>query len=354
MSTVSPLGYYMDFVEGLPKSDGYNVILVVVDRFTKYAHFIPLVHPFTAQTVAKAFLANVVKLHGFPRTIVSDRDKIFTSTFWKELFKLAVVELHTSTSYHPQTDGQTERVNQCLEMYLRCAVHDCPTKWMKWLALAEFWYNTCYHTSLGCSPFKALYGMDPPSVVIPVLQFSDHTDVVELMKERQLHTEFLKNHLSRAQNRIKMQADKNRVDRPFQVGEQVLLKLQPYAQSSLVNRPCPKLAYKFFGPYSVLERVGNAAYRLDLPTDSKIHHVFHVSQLKPFTADYSPVFSDLPTIVELDTDSVMPEQILERRLVKKGNSAATQVLVKWTGLPQEMATWEDYHVLKKRFPSTPV
>jgi hypothetical protein len=110
----------MDFIEGLPLSEGYNTILVVVDRYTKYAHFLPLKHPFTAQHVAKLVLQNVVKLHGCPKSIVTDRDMIFLSTFWKKLFLLMDTKLLKSSSYQPQTDGQSERVNQCLEMYLRC------------------------------------------------------------------------------------------------------------------------------------------------------------------------------------------------------------------------------------------
>jgi len=119
----------LDFIEGLPKSKHYNCILVVVDKFSKYSHFIALTHPFTAIQVAIQFMDHVFKLHGMPQAMVSDRDKIFTIAVWQELFKLTGTELHMSTSYHPQTDGQTERVNQCLEAYLRCFVHACPTKW---------------------------------------------------------------------------------------------------------------------------------------------------------------------------------------------------------------------------------
>ena len=118
----------MDFIEGLPKSEGKAVILVVVDRFSKYAHSIPLSHPFTVKQVADAYLDNVQKLHEPPTVIVSDRDKIFTSGLSQDLFKALGVQLHMSTSYHPQTDGQTERVNQCLEGYLRCMVFDNPKK----------------------------------------------------------------------------------------------------------------------------------------------------------------------------------------------------------------------------------
>jgi len=124
----------LDFIEGLPKSEGYIVILVVVDRFTKYAHFIPLNHSYSALTVAQVIFDIVVKLYGLPQSMVSDRDKVFTSQVWKELFQLLGVNLAFSTSYHPQTDGQTERVNKCLEMYLRCSVGDSPAKWKTWLA----------------------------------------------------------------------------------------------------------------------------------------------------------------------------------------------------------------------------
>jgi hypothetical protein len=135
------------------------------------------------------------------------------------------------------------------------------------------------------------------------------------------------------------------------VGEQVLLKLQPYVQSLVVRRPCPKLALKYFGPYSVLERIGEVAYRLDLRTHSQVHHVFHVSQLKAYTPDHTLVFSELPAAPQLDLADLKPESVLDRRLTKKGNAAVTQVLIKWNSLPAELATWEDYSVLKVRYPS---
>jgi hypothetical protein len=128
----------MDFIEGLPNSDGYNVILVVVDCLTKYAHFIPLKHPFTAAQVASTFLDNVDKLHAVPHSTISDHDHVFTSAFWRALFRIVGTQLHYSTAYHAQTDGQTEHVNQCLEMYLRCVVHKGPNKWCAWLPMAEF------------------------------------------------------------------------------------------------------------------------------------------------------------------------------------------------------------------------
>lgn len=146
--------------------------------------FLPVKHPYTAQSIAKLLLNHVIKLHGFPKTIVSDRDKIFLSRFWKELFKLHGTHLLMSTAYHPQTDGQTERTNQCLEMYLRCSVHDQPRQWKAWLPLAELWYNSSYHSALGCSPFMALYGHDPILPTAPTVPSDTSLSAVELISER--------------------------------------------------------------------------------------------------------------------------------------------------------------------------
>lgn len=126
----------MDFITGLPKSQGKDVIFVVVDRLSKYAHFMTLSHP--AVEVAQKYIDQVFQLHGWPRSIVSDRDTIFLSNFWQALFSIQGTNLLHSSAYHPQTDEQTEVVNKCLENFLRCMCSDCPKDWSLWLPLAEW------------------------------------------------------------------------------------------------------------------------------------------------------------------------------------------------------------------------
>ena len=118
----------LDFIEGLPKSRGKDTILVVVDRLSTYAHFMALAHPFTATMVAQLYFDHIFKLHGVPKTLVSDRDKVFLSQFWQELFRLQHVSLHISTAYHPQSDGQSAVVNKSLEGYLRCMIRENTTR----------------------------------------------------------------------------------------------------------------------------------------------------------------------------------------------------------------------------------
>jgi len=155
----------MDFIDGLSSSQSHDTIMVVVDRLSKFAHFVPLKHPYTALSVAKAFISNIIRLHGMPLSIVSDRDRIFLSNFWRSLFQLHSTAFCYSSNYHPQLDGQTEVINHILEQYLRCYTYDNPKKWLEWLSWDEFGYNTSVHSSTKITPFEAVYGVPPPSMI---------------------------------------------------------------------------------------------------------------------------------------------------------------------------------------------
>ncbi|CAM8905715.1 unnamed protein product [Rhodiola kirilowii] len=154
----------MDFITHLSSSTGKTVIWVVVDRLTKYGHFIALSTGLTAVTLAEKFVQEIVRLHGFPKDIVSDRDPLFMSQFWQEVFCLQGTTLSTSSAHHPQTDGQTEVLNRCVEDYLRCYVADNAKDWVRFLPWAEWQYNTAWHSATRMTPFEAVYGRKPPGI----------------------------------------------------------------------------------------------------------------------------------------------------------------------------------------------
>jgi hypothetical protein len=285
----------MDFIDGLPVSRQYNCLLVVVDKLTKYAHFIPVRHPYNASKIAEVFVDNVYRLHGMPQNLVSDRDPVFTSHFWQFVFKATGTNLKMSTANHPETDGQTERVNQSVECYLRCFISAHPQHWAKWISLCEFWYNTNWHASLGKSPFELLYGRQPRYFGITATDSIASGDTDDWLQERVVILDSVRQHLLRMQQRMKAQADKHRTEREFAVGEEVFLKLQPYIQPFVARRANHKLAFKFFGPYQIMERIGQVAYKLKLPESSRVHPVFRVSQLKPCIGPPHQVLPQLPS-----------------------------------------------------------
>lgn len=241
----------MDFITGLLKAKGFKAILVVIDRLSKYAHFILLKHPYTARVVAEIFIKEVERLHGIPASILSNRDPIFVSSFWKELFKLQETQLKISIAYHPQTDGQTKVINRCLETFLRYFILDLPKSWLQWLSWVEFWYNTTFHISIGTTLFEAIYGRHSPKLIYFLLGEVKVEVVRRELQDRDEVLRQLKFHLARAQGQMKVQADKKRIDRSFEVGEWVFLKLRPHGQLTMVTRICPKLAPWYYGPFLV-------------------------------------------------------------------------------------------------------
>ncbi|KAL0326173.1 UNVERIFIED_CONTAM: Transposon Ty3-G Gag-Pol polyprotein [Sesamum radiatum] len=308
----------MDFEEGLLTSVGKDMILVVVDRLSKYAHFIALKHPFSAVVVAQVFMENSFRLHGMSKTIVSDRDPVFMSRFWREYFQLQGVQLKPSTAYHPQTDGQTEVVNKCLECYLCCITGDQPKEWVHWLPLAEWWYNTSFHSSIRTTTYEVVYGQPPPTP-IPYEAFSSSIETVDRsLQHREATIKVLKEHLHNAQHKMKTQADKKRSEREVAEGDL---------------------------------RVGAVAYKLELPEGTRIHPIFHVSQLKKKTGS-SSCAPYLPTTLTAHGYVILEQEaVLDRRLVKRNNKPITQVLVKWYNAPSEESLWENLYDLQARFPN---
>lgn len=326
----------LDFVEGLPRSKGIDAVLVVVDCLSKYAHFIGLSHPFTAPGVEQLFIKEIVRLHGFPCTIVSDQDRIFMSLFWKELFRVQGTQLNRTTTYYPQSDGQTEVVNKILEGYLRCFINDNPRGWVQWLPWAEYWYNTSTHTSTKHSPFEIVYGRQPPSLIRATNSCTPVASLAEQLEERDVVLDDLKAHLIGSQQRMRSYENSHRRELEFQAGDSVFLRLQPYRQVSLAGRTNEKLSPRYYGPFTIISRVGKVAYSLDLPPTARIHNVFHISQLKKAIGN-SPVSTNVPTHISPEmVFTAEPESLLDVRTKDKEGVTIMEVLIKW----KESPTWE--------------
>ncbi|KAL4562417.1 hypothetical protein LXL04_034620 [Taraxacum kok-saghyz] len=340
----------LDFITGLPKSKGYETVLVVVDRLSKYCHFILLKRPFTARTVAEVFLREIIRLHGIPKTILSDRDPLFLSTFWKEVFKLQGSKLNFSSAYHPETDGQTEVVNRSLETYLHCFAAEQPKSWSSWLPWAEYWHNTAYHVSTNTTPFEVVYGRPPPTILRFVPGEVQCEAVTQDLIDRDEAIRQLKYHLSKAQERMKHSADKHRRDESFEIGDQVFLKLRPHRQQSVARRINQKLSARYYGPFTITSKIGTVAYKLQLPEESRIHPVFHVSLLKRAVGT-NQVEPTLPVDLEMDrADLPTPKTCLAVRDSTQNGETTRQWLIQWDSESPDNATWEDAVHIQHQFP----
>jgi len=330
----------MDFITHLPSSHNHTIIMVVVDRFSKGVHFGALHSNFTAYKVALLFLDIICKLHGFPRSIVSDWDPIFVSQFWRELFRLSGTTLRLSTAYHPQSDGQIEVINKVLEQYLRAFIHDRPTEWFKHLPLAEWSYNTSLHSSTGVTPFEIIYGKPPPSIPNSLLPSSSNEAAESLLRDRTLAHQKLQNCLLKAQLNMKRFADMKRRPKSFEVGQWVHVKLRPHRQTSISGSSQSKLTKRFFGPFEITERIGPVAYHLKLPNSSKIHPVFHCSLLRCYYGPLPPIAHNLPPTTQGNQPILEPLAILAQKDDTTTSSPTSLVLVQWKGLPPEETSWE--------------
>jgi len=310
----------------------YDSIMVVTDRLTKYAYFIPYLESSSAEDLAYMFHKHIVANHGFPQRIISDRDKLFTSRFWKSLMDLSGVHHKLSTAYHPQTDGQTERLNQTMEQYLRCYVNYQQDNWVELLPTAQLAYNDTATSTTGISPFFANYGYHPSTPggargLEPVAEQAK----IQVEKIKELHQE-LSRDIEWISQRTAMYYNKSKLEGPrFREGDLVYL----LRRNIKTTRPSDKLDHKKFGPFKVKRNIKDISYELYLPPTMRIHPVFHISLLEP--ADPNTPTGPGPEVhPDLQEEVYDVEKILKVRRHRK----TLQWLVKWEGYGNEHNTWE--------------
>ena len=327
----------MDFIVKLPKSKGFDSIFVVVCRLTKQAHFIPCKESMSSSDLADLYINNIFKLHGLPDDIISDRGPVFRSKFWLSLLDELRIKSKLSSAFHPQTDGQTERVNQVLEQYLRCYINFSQDDWCRLLPHAEFAYNNSISTTTKMSPFLANFGFHPRMEYC----FSSNSNapaVQNHLKHLEDLIPILKEELHLAQERMKFYSDKDRLDHTFKIGDQVWL-LNRNIRSL---RPSAKLDHKRLGPFKIINQINPVAFELDLPDTYRIHNAFHVSLLEPVSDQYLFNSSSPPTPTPvLDSEEYYVNQLLDIKYV----DGKAFYLVNWYGYSEADNTWEPIECL---------
>ncbi|WVZ85001.1 hypothetical protein U9M48_031966 [Paspalum notatum var. saurae] len=317
---------HMDFVVGLPRTQkGYDSIW----------------------TYAELYIARIVSLHGVPRTITSDRGSIFVSRFWEQLQAALGTELIRSSAYHPQTNGQVERVNQILEDMLRACVMTYSTKWDECLPLAEFAYNNSYQKSLGMAPFEALYGRrcrTPLNWSEPGERVTFGPDLVTQAEEQ---VKVIHENLKIAQSRQKSHADKRRRPLVFEENDHVYLRVSPMKGVHRF-RVKGKLAPRYVGPFKIIERCGPVAYRLELPPHlAAVHDVFHMSQLKKCLRVPEEEVDTTQVRIEPDlTYEARPIKILDQKQRSTRRNTVNFYKVQWSDHSEEEATWKLKNICK--------
>jgi len=268
----------MDFIEQLPSSEGYIDILVIVDRLTKQAIFVPTVRTIDATQLARLFVEHVFSKHGTPSHVTSDRGVKFVSKFFRSLAEALNMKLHFTLGYHPEADGQTERTNQTLEQFLRVYCNYQQSDWARLLPLAEFTYNNTSSSTTGVSPFFANKGYHPKAHFSIEGSPTPGSANEYASKLEEIHTK-LKQTIRTAQHRYQVAADKRRSPNPeIKVGDQVFI----LAKFVRTTRPSRKLAERYLGPFKVVGKPGTHSYLIKLPNHLRnIHPVFHISQLEP-------------------------------------------------------------------------
>jgi hypothetical protein len=346
----------MDLITHPPVTKtGNDAIIVFVDKLTKMARLAATKTTVSAEGFTQIFVDNVFKSHGLPSKIVSDRDSRFTGHFMKALTKSLGIRQAMSTSFHPQTDGQTERMNRVLEDMLRHYVNPYQNDWDEYLTVVEFAINNAFQTSIQNTPFFLNYGQHPMTPL--TLQVDQQVRVPGAVKFLNANIEAIrhaKTCLLAAQDRQKAYADKTRRDvKDIRVGDMVLLHTRNLKfKNQKAADVTPKFLPKWVGPFPVTKLIGpqddkgsvrlTTAVQLELPPMMKIHDVFHLDLIKPYKSD-GFVHPPAPLLYEEDgTPQWEVESLVATRIRKKvdGRPQVTEYLVRWAGFGAEHDTWE--------------
>ncbi|MCO5598140.1 hypothetical protein L7F22_052232 [Adiantum nelumboides] len=341
----------MDFVFDLPRTTTRNDgIWTIICRFSKQAHFIPVRKKIKPEHMVKIFMQNIFKYHGMTQSIVSDRDPRMTSLFWKALFENMGTTLKFSSSFHPQTDGQSEEANSTVLDLLKCYVSEHKAAWEQYLPLVEYAYNNTVHSSTGKAPFEIVEG---GKKVPPILHTKDKIFEADRYVEGwQEAYKKVKYALEKTQAKQKRAGDSHRRELLFKENDWVLLRFEKarLRKRKGKERLFPKLSMRYYGPFQVSQKISDVAYRLKLPEGWKIHNAFHVSLLRPFVGEVPEemVPEEQPEVEELD-EILIPEQILAHKDRKVKGKVARRYLVKFKNYSPMDAKWMEEVELADRF-----
>jgi hypothetical protein len=340
----------MDFVTGIPLTTrGHDCILVIIDRLTKYAFFIPCNKKVSAKDVAQIYYDTVLLHQGLPESIISDRDSKFLSQFWTHLFKIFQTSLKFSTSFHPQSDGQTEKTNDTMQRILKKYVHPHQHDWDLCLTSAAIAYNNAVCPTTGYSPYHFHLGRQlrlPMDFLLPS-QRSPSTPVPSLnewIRQMDDQIRLATQSLEAAQATQQREANKHRSDVLFDIGDEVLVSTEHFQPEEGCTK---KLSPKYLGPFKVIQKIHENCYKLALPPDMKCHPVFNVVYLRRHNPNLPqfqgrPSPSPPPVLTPEGVPEYVVEAIIGRRATesKTGKKPSLEYHVRWQGYPLEDATWE--------------
>jgi len=330
----------VDFITKLPVVAEKDVVLVVCDRLSKMTHFVATTEGTSVEGLARLFWDNVWKLHELPESVVSDRGPQFAAELTKELNRMLGIKTKLSTAFHPQTDGQTERMNQELEQYLRFFIEHRQKDWLEWMAAAEFAINNKVHMATKVSPFMANYGREM-RMGGDIRRKGKVERVTEFVKRMKKVHEEAEAALKKTQEEMKKYADRNRKEtEKWDKGDKVLLSTKDLVFKERLTK---KLMERYVGPYTIEEIVSLNAVKLRLPNSMRIHPVVNVSQIVRYKEQVKGQKKEKGKPVEVEE---VEEWKVEKILNKKKMRGVEKYLIRWKGFTAEGDTWERRENLK--------